>query len=689
MTTVVLFISELRRRRVFRALAVYSTVAFVAVQGLVAVAPQFGWPVAWVRGGIIFVLALLPAVAVLSWAYDLTVQGLFRAEARTATPTDALPPWLAPSPWLALAGGLLLVVGAYNAWQLRTARSDDERVRIVVMPFANLTGQAEDQTLVDGLYDSVIGELGTNPNLIVPTRTAAVHLVATVVDPDKVAAELRAHYALEGGVRRAADHFELQVRLTDTHRERMLWQQTFNRPFGDALLVQRELADEVARVLWIAATPPALQSEARPVDPTAVRLYLEAREGYLANGLGSYKSVLVHIAKLDEAVAIDPGFALAWAFMARLHARVSDSFGLFPEFYRTHMPLARAAVTRAEGLDPNLVDAAVAWTYIAQHEGDYDLWLRAATRAVELNPSHFDANHRLVHALEQLQRWNEAFAMVERWIELEPGQPEWLQDLGDFHLAHLRYPEARAAYTRLLPMDDPLARERLDFVTRCEFGDILPGRSLDEFAAELDQNTGRPEYALYLERPKLAADLARRRYETRIARGDDPATMPAVTGDYAWALAEDGDLEGARRAMAPVIAKLSMIPFADLNPPRRADYHITLALNLAQGGADRDVVVAELDRAKALLRADDHSPRAEYSRRRIAAVYAFWLRDGASATAALRDAMRFPMNEGWYNFICPWSIWRNPYFFPIRDQAPFRELMKRHGVDVDKGLEDY
>jgi TolB-like protein len=674
--------AELRRRRVFRALALYAAVAWALIQGISMLKEPFGLSPTMVRAFITGLVALTPVVVLLAWAYDLTAKGLVRASDLPTDGAQRTPFWLAPSPWLALAAGVLFVVAANNAWQVQVARTPAERVAVAVLPFANLGGRAEDQGVVDGLHDAVIGELSANPNLAVATRYDVLYVAATVVDPEKVAQELRAQYVMEGSVRRDGTTLELEVRLSKPDAARVVWRQLYRRPLADALVIQRELATAVSDALWVAATPRELLSSARPADPKAVDLYLRARDTY-SRALGHPKPVWIKMTEqIDEAVRIDPGFGAAWAFLARIHARRSASLGDGSE-YREHMPLARAAVARAEALDPNSMDAAVAWTYLAQHEGDYPLWLASAERARRLNPGHPEPSHRLLHAYENLGRYDEAIGVAMDFSQREPYQKEWWHDLGDLLRAVGRFDEAQRAYERLIPLDEGLAKNRFWANRFCATGDLLQGIPRDQVESQI----GSIWDAVQLGYPVRGLELAKARWEKALANGLDPTRATPPAHDYSVALYLNGKPDQARRIAEPIATRLLSTPIDDVQPPRRPYHFMGRATFGHLAGRPETELRAALDSAMQQFPADDVSPLAEHSRRQIAAYYAFTLADGARVVEILGESLRRPSSNNVNG--CPWSIWRDMLYDPIRDYPPFRELMARHGVDVGKGVYDY
>jgi TolB-like protein len=663
--------TESRRRRVFRAIAWYGAATFALLQGLAFVAPQFGWPAWIVKAGVITALVGVPAVALLAWALS---EG---ATTAPGTRSDSLPPWLAPSPWLALAAGVLLVVGGHRAWTEVSRPTASEPVTIAVLPLANLSGRDEDAALVNGLHASLIAELGSNANLAVTGRTSVMWYAGTMVDPAKVAGELGAQYLLEGGAQRSGDRLHLTVRLTDARLGRQVWAHAYQRAIGEVFAVQRELALQVADALAIAATPKVLRTTAAVVDPRAATLFLDAI------ALDGRTKGTEAIDILDEVVRLEPGFALAWAWLAEEHADLAVHEATKGDSYRVHLPLAKAALARAEALDANLQHAADARYHIANSEGDRDAALRAAQRMYELKPSAINSLGHLAEALQDHGRWEEALALRATRSRMDPRAPETWRGLGRTQLGLARYQDALASFERERALGgDNINIFYITYAGLCADGDV---KRVLRFHQGLDPRSEfSATFALLAGDLAHAASIAKERYDSQLATDAEAALHGADIAIYSEALRLAGRTAEARTLNQRWLEWLERKEPDALPPDGRSFHMMALADTYMLYGRD-DEARALLERAAAEIERHRGSGWTMNARRELALWFAA-MGDAERAHAILSVEFTRPSVNP---LGCPWTLWRNPRFAAVRGHAPLRALFARYGVDVDKGLDDY
>ncbi len=357
--------------------------------------------------------------------------------------------------WL-LAAGLVLAPLAWLVWApqrgptwLRPVASPAEtsgpagaRVRLAVLPFANLTGSREADYLADGLTVELIAALGrVNPQRLgVIARTSAM----TYRDTDKTVAEigreLGVQYVLEGSVHRDGPRLRVTSDLVSTADQTQLWADTFDRTAGDAMSLQTDVAARVARALALELVPGASGPGLPPPTRDA-----EAWDGYLRGrhwmARGTPDDVARAVEQFEAVVARDPRFAAGWAQLAEAH-HLQVMMGVVPP--REAYPRAAAAARRAIALDQSLADAHVV-------KGLGELWFdwtpRAAAqsfeRALALNGSHAAAHHDYAWALVALGRFDEALAHITTARDLDPLSVRANTDIGWLHL-HLGRPAEAA-----------------------------------------------------------------------------------------------------------------------------------------------------------------------------------------------------------------------------------------------------
>jgi TolB-like protein len=196
----------------------------------------------------------------------------------------------------------------------RTAPAgDSHRTAVAVLPFANLTGDPDQEHLADGIATQLISTLGRIPSLTVPSRTSSFSYRGQQVDAKRIARELGVGTILEGSLLSAGEVLQLTVSLVDARTDRQFWSESFQRPLNDLL----ELHDELARAIVAALTGGNAPLTAGIADtptnnPVALKLYLDA--------LGRVASPPDAIELLDEVIKLDSGFAAAYGVRAGMRA---------------------------------------------------------------------------------------------------------------------------------------------------------------------------------------------------------------------------------------------------------------------------------------------------------------------------------------------------------------------------------
>ena len=664
--------TELHRRRVFRALAWYGAAAFGLLQGLAFVAPQFGWPGWVVRAGVVLAIAGVPTVALVTW---VSTGG---AATATGTRSDALPPWLAPSSWVALAAGGLLAVGVASAWRASTVVAPAEPVRIAVLPFANLSARPEDAGLINGIHSTLLSELGANPSLRIIGDTSVGVFAGTMVDPARIKEDLEAQYLLQGGALLDGDRIQLQVRLVETAGGRQVWDATYSRPLGDSFLLQKELAGALARAMSIAAAPHASSAGAAAVSADAARDYFAA--------LASWKEDkhLIALTALDRALERHPDFALGWSTKARIHASYAGSWAADARFME-HAPLANAAIARAEALQPDLTDALFARAALAQANNQWDQWLRLTRTLVEHRPGDPDALAVYAHALLGVDRVQESLGLVERRAVLDPLNSNVWSQLGNRFMTLSKYPEARAAYQRALTVDPSVDDYNLAYLELCESGSVA---ALDAWS-RLRPETPLGDSTMLLLKGDAPGALQAAEHTYRAWLGnprrqdsnDWGAELDALQG-LAEALAANGRHDEARVPALRLIERFEGIELETIRPWNRiyiVANHLYPMFLVGQAEKARTLI----EQLELLSRSSASGIWRTNDLRVIGAKHAA-LGDIDRALEILTPALARPSLMA----NCPWAIWRTPYLAAARNDERFRELFRSHGVDVDAPVFD-
>ena len=276
---------------------------------------------------------------------------------------------------------------------------------LVVWPFAGEGGDAEGESLAEGLTDGLASRLSRLPELRVFARTTTSRLRAQGLDPQAAARELKADGVLTGKVLRREGELVIQAELTRAADGAQIWGGQYRRRMSDAPAVQGQLAQEISRQLRLRLSGEQEQqiSRSHTDNLEAYELYLQAVRHWKTRSQDGLKK---SIDALRLALEKDPDYALAHAGLGASYS-VMSMFGYWPP--RDAMPQAEAAAHRALDLDETLAEAHIV---LAQVRAQYDYDLAAAAgelrRAFALNPGSAEARHYYALCLAALGRFAES-----------------------------------------------------------------------------------------------------------------------------------------------------------------------------------------------------------------------------------------------------------------------------------------
>ncbi len=450
------FITELRRRRVFRVAAVYAGVAFVIIQIIDGAFGYLRIP-EWV-GTTVIVLVLLgfPIAITLAWAFDITDQGIVRTKGpQRHKPKE--PHHFTVSNTALAAVAILAIIAAVWGWKDRVVGGFTENpIRsIAVLPLENLGGDPEQVYFVDGMHDAIISNLSRIGALKVISRTSAMRYKDTDKLMPEIARELGVDALVEGSVLKAGDRVRITAQLIHGPSDEHLWSNDYEGDLTDILALQKTVAKAIAQEIGLALKPEeeAYLASAPQVDPEAYQLYLK---GWYFRELQTDESIPKAMDYLEQAVAVDSTFAQAYAALGWANYMLQDS-GQLPTPQARQQ--ARAAVERALALDDRLADAHVFHgTYLYMFEWDWAGAEAAFKRAIELNPNHLHAHYEYSLFLTRLGRSDEALAAAHRVREIDPLSPRSVEVFRTLYWRSGQYDRAIEVVKRGLELHPDIER---------------------------------------------------------------------------------------------------------------------------------------------------------------------------------------------------------------------------------------
>jgi TolB-like protein/DNA-binding winged helix-turn-helix (wHTH) protein/Flp pilus assembly protein TadD len=502
------------------------------------------------------------------------VRGDSAASAPAPAPVSPMP---RRRPWIAIAAIAVLASATTGYFLLRSASGGAPIQSIAVLPFASLSDDPEQEYFSDGVTDELITRLAQLHSLRVISRSSVMRYKGTRKPVQEIAAELGVEAIVQGTVSRSPEHVRVSAQVIRVKPEEHLWAEHYDRPPGDLVALQEQLAREIAdgiRVQLSAGERTALGVQHK-VDPVAHEAFLKGRYFWARRNQASTRRAQEFF---QAAIDADPGYAPAYAGLADSYITLS-----LPEALQEVLPpdaaypQARAAVLRAIELDPTLGDAHATLAHILfQYDRDWEGADREFRRAIELSPNYANAHQWFALSLFWRGRVDEALREVRIAHELDPlslvvnaNECFILGGAGQFDAAIAQcrrtldlepnFALARYRLGQVLIMQGKYAEAVPELRRTAELSDQCP-RAVAELALALALSGDKKESAEILESLQAAAS-------TRYVGQFDLAVVHAALGQQELALTA---LEKAYDEHSPSLSLLGWSPaFAELRTAPR------------------------------------------------------------------------------------------------------------------------
>ena len=491
------FLTELKRRKVYRVAVAYAIVAWLLIQAASILFPTFEAP-PWVMK--VFVTAVIlgfPVALILAWAFELTPEGIRRAEevapreSKTST---------AGRKWTAITVAAAVLAAALFAFQLTRTRSSATAEQpkqtapaasmdksVAVLPFENLSSDKENAFFAQGIQDEIITTLSRISGLRVISRTSTAHYESAPQNLSEIARQLRVSNVLEGSVQKVGDRVHINVQLIQADTDAHLWAQSYDRQLTDIFGVEGEVAKSIADSLQARLSPQEkARVETKPTtNPDAYVLYLRARDYQMRpdNFLQDFKSA----AQLyKQAIALDPNFALA-------HARLSAVMSMIYHWYEPTEDVketARREANESLRLQPDLGEGHLALgLYFYYEEANYEEALRELNSAAKTLPNDGDVGLYIAAVQRRQGHFTEAIAAYQKAEAIDPRNSVTLYDAAQTYFGIRDWPNAVKGMDRVLvlapdSLNVKIQRAYMEFFWK---GSTAPIKAvLESFAPNLD-----------------------------------------------------------------------------------------------------------------------------------------------------------------------------------------------------------
>jgi TolB-like protein/Tfp pilus assembly protein PilF len=448
------FLTELKRRNVYRAAVAYGVVAWFLTQLTTQVFPFFEIPNSAVRFVVIALAIGFPIAMLLSWLYELTPQGIVRTE--DLDPVQARSVQRASGRILDfIIIGVLLLVIAMIVGQRPFYRQTGESISqksIAVLPFENRSEDKANAYFADGIQDEILTRLSKIADLKVISRTSTRHYKSAPENLPEIAKQLGVAHILEGSVQKSGNAVRVNVQLIKAANDSHLWAETYDRNLTDIFGVESEIAKGIAESLQAKLTGREEQALAiKPTNnPEAYDAYLRGL-AFEARSYSSYGPELVQkaIGFYEQAIQLDPNFAIAWARLSRVDALLY--FNRNDTTSAARRDAAKRALENTQKLEPNSPETLLALGYYQYWVlRDYGSAKTTFGRVGKMLPGSSEVPQALGLIARREGYWDQSIGYFERALALDPRNVELLNGAAETYAALRQFPAAQKLYDRAL-----------------------------------------------------------------------------------------------------------------------------------------------------------------------------------------------------------------------------------------------
>jgi TolB-like protein/cytochrome c-type biogenesis protein CcmH/NrfG len=663
------FLSELKRRNVYKVAVAYIVAGWALSQGIAQVFPVFDVPNWIIRSMVVLIILGLPVALVLAWMFELTPHGIKRTEAADAMPAATRQKKHAWIFVVVIAGAMslgLFFLGRITAPSQPSNVNEVSSKSIAVLPFENLSSDKENAYFASGIQDEIITRLAKIADLKVISRTSTQQYQSKPGNLAEIAKQLGVANILEGSVQKAADQVRVNVQLIQVASDSHLWADTYDRKLVDIFAVESEVAKAIAESLQAKLT--GGERQALAVKPTnnseAYDAYLRglALEARASSPTDSEKVVGFY----ERSVQLDPAFALAWARLSRANSQV-----YFGGLDRTtaRREAAERALNTAQKLQPNSPETLLAQAYYQYWVlRDYELAKATFGRVRELLPGSSDVPAALALIARREGHWDQSVTFWEQTLTLDPRNTQWLGSAAETYAWLRQFSAALKTYDRILdlvPNDpDTVAAEAKIYQAEGNLeqaGKLLADvnaqtNSLNVIATKINQ--------LILERH---CDEAIRLIQSRLAESRDLSGIENLFNPFFLVFAQEcaGDIAGARATARQLLPSLETLGEKD---PDNAPFATALSLIHAVLG-EKDAAIKEAERAIALLPSAKDAVDGPTFEGNLAFVEALF-GEKDRAISRLQRLLEIPYS----NCLTPALLRLDPKWDPLRGDPRFQKL---------------
>jgi TolB-like protein/Tfp pilus assembly protein PilF len=545
---------------------------------------------------------------------------------------------------------------------------------VAVLPFSNLSKEEQNAYFADGVQDQILTDLSQIADLKVISRTSVMQYKSGVArNLRKIAEELGVAHVVEGSVQRAANKIRVSAQLIDARADVHLWAQTYDRDLTDVFAIQSEIAKAIADQLQAKLTGSEEQALAvKPTNnPEAYDAYLrgvafEARSAYpFYIGDLVWKAVGFY----EQAVKLDPNFAIAWARLSRAEAFLSrDGVNRV-----ARGEAAKNALDNAQKLEPNSPETLLALGYYQYWVlRDYGAARTSFERVVKILPASSEVSSALGRIAQREGHWGQSVAYHERALSLDPRNLELLMNTAWTYTMLRKFPAVLRLYDRALDLNpnEEIILEKASIYQAQ--GNLQEAARL---LSSLNEQAPNETFGIKIDQLRLERNYgeAIRLLQARLAQfhfaAEDDRAFTQLELAFTQRLA--GDVAGAK-----VTAEQARNTYERLlrEHPESWDYAASLSNAYALIG-EKDLALKEAERAIMLVPSAKDAIDGPLAEENLALVQTL-VGDNSRAISMLTQLLQKPYNRWVYSRtpITPALLRLDPLWDPLRGDPAFQKL---------------
>jgi len=660
------FFEELQRRKVYRVAAAYIIAAGFIIQIGSAVFPAWELPNWTLRLVVVLLLMGFPIALILSWAYDVTAQGI------RATPAVSAPGMHRRRNLILLIATGVIVSAAAGFFLLPRASARKIDKSIAVLPFQNLSDEKENAYFADGMQDDILTNLSKIGDLKVISRMSVMsYRGESTRNAREIGKALGVATLLEGSVRRVGDRVRVNVQLIDANNDEHIWAEDYDRDLTDVFAIQTDLAQKIASALQAKLSPnEKARLDRRPTqNPDAYLLFVQAHD--YANRAEMFHDTSLKAEPLfEQAIKLDPNFAAAFAGLSMVESWVYHNSDPVP----SRREKARLNANEALRLQPDLPEGHLALGFSYYYgERDYERALAEFDIARRGLPNESQAYLAIGSIQRRQGKWSESNANLEKAATLDPKNINVAINLCFSYVAQRNFETADKVIDRVIAASPQPFQPRAlkGFMAVLWKGDLSAAEKVfSSVPPETDPNgliTWARAWILTLERkfPDALQALERYRGETMFTNTTAPSPKAFVEGMIYL-------LQGDKTKAQPELEHARLVSEKLLREaPDDSARHGQHGLILAALGQKQEAI-AEGQRAVELLPESQDALDGPGATATLAQIYA-WTGEFDEAFRLLDHLFAVPSN-----LTVP-MLKLDPAWDPLRQDPRYQALIEKYG----------